>query len=220
MLRKPAETTPSRPSIPSVRSVPSPDDPHRAAAVEARLDLAHPRLLGVPVEQAGVVDEVRVLRRATSPPARRPPRSGTRRRPSARRGCARACSPAPSPAGAPPPLVVELGARVHVLGRADRQPGVLVLDRVELDRRQLAEQLERRLERPVEVGAEAVGSPVDAREVVGAAAADRARDLLTSGRASGVARTETCQPGCTSRHRSTSSSASSATRGSVHGAAS
>ena len=52
-----------------------------------------------------------------------------------------------------------------------------MLDRVPLDRRELAEQLERRLERPVEVGAKAVGPPVDARQVVGAAPADRAGDL-------------------------------------------
>ena len=74
-------------------------------------------------------------------------------------------------------LGVELGARVDVLGRADRQPRLLVLDRVALDRRQLAEELERCLERPVEVDAEAVGAPVDLRQVVGAAAGDRAGDL-------------------------------------------
>ena len=66
---------------------------------------------------------------------------------------------------------------MNVLRRADRQPGVLGLDLVALDRRQLGEQVERRLERPVEVGAEPVGAPVDARQVVRAAPADRARDL-------------------------------------------
>ena len=46
---------------------------------------------------------------------------------------------------------------MDVLGRANRQARVLVVDLVALDRRQLAEQLERRLERPVEVGPEPLG---------------------------------------------------------------
>jgi hypothetical protein len=66
---------------------------------------------------------------------------------------------------------------VDVLRGADRQAGVLALDLVGLDRGQLAEQLERRLERPVEVGAEALRAPVDPGQVVGAAAGDRARHL-------------------------------------------
>ena len=161
-----------------MRSVSSPDDADRAAAVEALLDPEHPLLLGVPVEQAGVEDELRVLLERHARLGRRSLGRVLDDRPA---NVERPRPPACGLAGLLEqlaPLGVELGARVDVLGRADRQPGVLVVDLVALDRRQLAEQLERRLERPVEVGAEAVGPPVDPRQVVGAAAGDRARDLL------------------------------------------
>ena len=128
-------------------------DVDRATPVEPLLDLQHPLLLGVPVEQAGVVDEVRVLVERHPRLLGRGGRSGTRRPPSGRRGCGRACLRAPVDLlEQPAALGIELGAGVDVFGRADRQPGVLLLDRVALDRRQLAQELERRLERPVEVG--------------------------------------------------------------------
>ena len=76
------------------------DDVHRAPAVEALLDLAHPLLLGVPVEQAGVVDELLVLRQRHRRPPRRRPRSGTRRAPSGRRARARGGWRARRPAAA------------------------------------------------------------------------------------------------------------------------
>ena len=163
----------------TVRSVPSPTIRTELPAVEARLELAHPLLLGVPVEEAGVEDEVRVLLERHLGLLRRAAPVGysttAQRTSSAARALAgRRHRLLEQPAA----LVVELGARVHVLGGADRQPCLLVLDRVALDRRQLAEQLERRRERPVEVDPETVGAPVDAREVVGAPAAELAGDLL------------------------------------------
>ena len=196
MLRKPAETTPSRPSIPIVRSVPSPTMRTEAAAVEALLDLPHPLLLGVPVEQAGVVDEIRVLARASSPPARPRRPSGTRPPPSGRRGCERACSPAPAPAagaGGARDRARRRRGRPRARGSSAARPR----SRPRSARSAAARREARAAPRAPSRGrvTEAIRPPVDPRQVVGAAAGDRAGDLRHERtRERRRARTETCQP--------------------------
>ena len=91
------------------------EDADRASPVEVLLDLPHARFLGVPVEQAGVENEVGVL-------LQRHPclfgrgRVGTRRSPSAHRGCAHACLRAPSPAAAADGVRGRARRGVDVLG--------------------------------------------------------------------------------------------------------
>ena len=179
MLRKPAETTPSRPSIPSVRSVPSPTMRTERGAVEALLDPASSASPPRP-SRSRQASKMNSVYSSSDMPASAAAASVGYSTSAQRTSSARARRLAGSPAcwSSLRRSGSSSRAGVHVLGRADRQPCVLVLDlSTPRSSGSVAEQLERRLERPVEVGAEALRAPVDPRQVVGAAAGDRARDL-------------------------------------------
>ena len=112
-----------------------------------------------------------------------------------------------------PPFGVDLAPAAGVVGRLDRDPRVHVVGGVEVDRRDLADELRRRLGRPRPRRSGRASSSSAGAGTRRASAISRISSS-TSGRASGCVLISTCQPGCTSSDRSTSSGRTRSTRGS------
>ena len=187
------------------------DDPHLLGGVEALLDPLHLLALGVPVEKHGAEEEVLEVAEAH---ARRPgpaPEWGSGTSPTGRRARAGAAisgtrapwrgSPSCCSCGRSTPSRVFSGAPTRIQASHSSSIATRSGERS-------AEQLHAARSRPRCLeGPESMPMKLSWTTGQALAPADRAaRSPRSSGRASGLPTTTTCQPGWTSTHRSTSRS--------------